>query len=161
MSFRLTEQLRKQSSSLAKRYAVGREQREDIESECMIAAWKAERRLDEQLDPDAYVYRAMKNSAVDSWRGNKRVRERPGLPRAYESYAPDHESLGAFQLREFEMLLEALMDRVDDRDRAILRILAEGGTDDEVAEFLKIKPNHARSILHSRRKAWKKLLKEL
>ncbi|MEJ3750226.1 SigE family RNA polymerase sigma factor [Actinomycetes bacterium KLBMP 9797] len=96
------------------------------------------------VDPEAYVRRAMYHAQVTIWRRRQRLRETPA---AHPPDRPDHRD--QFGLADSRLALRQALMRLGPRQRAVLVArFYEDLSEDETATLLGCSPGTVRSQLH-------------
>ncbi|MBL8725281.1 MAG: RNA polymerase sigma factor [Planctomycetes bacterium] len=131
--------------------------RQDLEQEILLHAWRAFSRFDGHGRYSTWLYRIALNVAI-SWRRREQVRRRhvvPDLPPEPVDRRAEH----AAEQRELAEPLRAAIDALDDASRALLLLHLDGHEHGEIAAILGISTSNVGTRLHRLKELLKQQLR--
>ena len=145
---------------IARVYAAGRAEREDLYQEMLLQVWRSLPSFEGASSAATWLYRVALNTALDHDRTRERRREaridddHPLHDRGFRR--PDR----AFEERERLERLRRAIDELDEGDRALMLLHLEGASYEEMSEVLGITENYVGVKLHRIRKELSAMLEE-
>lgn len=145
---------------IARVYAGGEAEREDLYQEMLLQLWRSLPTFEGASSADTWLYRVALNTALDHDRSRERRREariddaHPLRQRGFRR--PDR----AFEERERLGRLRRAIDELDDGDRALVLLHLEGASYAEMSEVLGITENYVGVKLHRIRRKLAETLDE-
>lgn len=151
----MKKEIREQAKIIAAKFGKTYDQRQDIEGRCLEAAWLAEKLVDQDKNPKAYIDTIMKNAAIDYLREEKKAAA-SSLSDDIEVENPETALVDNITLNE---TIPAFIQTLKSPDREILILVMEGHTLEEIGTKLNLRPNSIAVRIHRNKKIWKDILK--
>lgn len=160
----MTEEIKKQAKIVAAKYGATYDERQDIEGRCLETAWKAQPKLNEGVDPSAYLLKAMERTAL-SYLRSKHRKHLPLLEEAHELFSDlTYEKM--ISNTEAQEKWTQFIELIASPDKEIITLLVKGIDIAEISQTLlelgiKISPTGIRSRISRGRLKWQKIYKNL
>lgn len=151
-------QVEKVAKTLALQYGKTVEDRKDIEIICLEAAWNASKKVQSELNPEGYTFKAMKNAALIYTRGYKEPIETPiDNPICQTIEAPFSEDTLIDQIVLKEQITKFISTLVSP-EKDIIELLLDGYSLVEIAQKLNLTPTSVSVKLYRKKNVWREML---
>jgi len=154
--FMKDEEIRKQAKKVAARFGKTYDQRQDIEGRCLEVAWEAEKRIEEERNPRAYLCKAMQNVAINYVLKEKRNRATTScqIPDTI-SFNPEDDLVTNIVTQDN---VAKFMQKLESPDREIISLMLKGHSLNDIAKELGLRANSIAVRIHRNKKEWQRLL---